>query len=244
MKKARLAGTFLLLCFSSLAFSCSGNEPLSSDSSLSPSESSLSSSKESIPASSLVLSVGKTTLEVGESVEMQVTVLPENATDKSYRYLIDSPSLASIEGDTLTALKEGQVRVTVFNEAGIESSPLLFTIKERNITVDDAKYLLDMSKDESKTLESPTSENWGLSNPGNVGVDKDRLSNEELYPVPTENVTVYQAEEYGLREDYENNSGALTNLFSSLSSVGGGRRRSSRSRKAPTLSAGRSKRKR
>ena len=213
MRKARLAGTFLLLCFSSLAFSCSNQE--------SPSSSSESSSLDKVPLLSLSLSAEKTNLEVGEKVELKVTCLPEEASDKTYRYLIDDPSLASIEGDTLTALKAGQVSVSATSGEGINSSPIIFTIKERNITVDDSKYLLDMSKDECKTLESPTSENWGLSDPGNVGVDGERLTSEELYPVPTKNVLVYEAEQYGLEESYENNTGALTNLFTSLSKVEG-----------------------
>ena len=219
MRKGRLVGLPLLLCLFSLTLSCSGKEPSVSSEATSSMEESSAQTK--VALSSIDLTADKEILEIGESTNLKVSFSPSEATNKTYSYSLDDPSKAKIEGDTLTALKAGRVKVTATSEEGPYSSSITLTIKERYTPVDDSKFLLDMSKDECKTLESPTSKGWGLSDPGNVGVDADKLANEELYPVPTENVQVYQAEDYGVAEGYENNSGALTNLFSALSKVEG-----------------------
>ncbi|MDD6302708.1 MAG: hypothetical protein PUA56_05395 [Bacillales bacterium] len=65
-----------------------------------------------------------------------------------------------------------------------------------------------------------TQENVGLENTAMVGVDQNKLINEERYAVPND-AKVYIAEEYNIVFDGENNSGNLSILINSLKNVAG-----------------------
>ncbi len=51
-------------------------------------------------------------LSVGYNLGFTVTILPENATDKSYELTLDNQDLASLDGNALTAIATGTVKVT------------------------------------------------------------------------------------------------------------------------------------
>lgn len=89
-----------------------------------------------------------------------------------------------------------------------------------------------MSKREvlNKLAEGPysynmtTEEDIALNDIPNVGVDEDKLLNEELYPVPekTSDVHVYSAkDDVGLYYGAVNNSGTLSNFISNIKNVSG-----------------------
>lgn len=79
---------------------------------------------------------------------------------------------------------------------------------------------LDMLKASPFSNYINTEEDLGLSEMSNVGVDKNRFENEILYPVPEEG-TIYIAEDYGISQDNETNTGTINLFLQSLKTVEG-----------------------
>jgi len=77
----------------------------------------------------LVLS--KSSIEIGESVIGSVEVLPVDAGNKKYSYVASPADAVSISGNTITALKKGNVYIYVVAEDGnVESNKVLLTIND------------------------------------------------------------------------------------------------------------------
>ncbi len=135
---------------------------------------------EVIPAERIKVSPMFQTIKVGEYLEMSVTVYPENATDQNYTLTVNNPEVASLEGNLLTALAEGQVEViatlgeltasAIINVEGapvpaerIKVKPMFQTIKvgeqlEMTVTVypedaTDKNYTLTVDKPEIASLD-------------------------------------------------------------------------------------------
>lgn len=210
MRRGKVSCLLILGVLSTGLFSCSQKEEVSS------SESTSSSIETRIPVTGIALTSDKETLEVGDSLTLNVNVLPENATNREFTYKTDVENKISIEGNKATALEAGEVTITAVSKEGGFASSIKLTIQERRNIVSDKQFLENLHKDVYSSGEYPTSEGWALSDAGNVGVNKERLENETLYPVPTENVTTYLASEAGIVEDGTNNAGKLTNLINSL----------------------------
>ncbi len=217
MKKGKISFVLLLSLLSTNLFACSQKEE-SSQESFSDNETSI---ETRIPVSGISLTSEKENLFVGESVTLNVTVLPENATNKEFIYKVDKENLVRIEGNQVTALEKGEVDITAETKEGGFTSLVKLIIEERRNVVSDKQFLENLHKDVYSTGEYPTSEGWALSDAGNVGVNKERLENESLYPVPNENVTTYLASDAGISENGSNNAGKLTNLINSLADVEG-----------------------
>ncbi len=215
MRKGKISCLLILSLLSTGLFSCSKREEVSS------SESTSSSIETRIPVTGITLTSDKETLQVGDSLTLTVSVLPENATNRKFTYKTDVENKISIEGNKVTALEKGEVTITAISKDGGFTSSIKLTIQERRNVVSDKQFLENLHKDVYSSGEYPTSEGWALSDAGNVGVNKERLENETLYPVPTENVTTYLASEAGIVEDGTNNAGKLTNLINSLADKDG-----------------------
>ncbi len=65
-----------------------------------------------ITATGLTITPDSKTIAVGETVTLNVTVLPENAENKDYQLTIDNTDIATLEGNVLTAVAEGTATVT------------------------------------------------------------------------------------------------------------------------------------
>ncbi len=215
MRREKVSCLLILSLLSTGLFSCSKREEVSS------SESTSSSIETRIPVTGITLTSDKETLQVGDSLTLTVSVLPENATNRKFTYKTDVENKISIEGNKVTALEKGEVTITAISKDGGFTSSIKLTIQERRNVVSDKQFLENLHKDVYSSGEYPTSEGWALSDAGNVGVNKERLENETLYPVPTENVTTYLASEAGIVEDGTNNAGKLTNLINSLADKDG-----------------------
>lgn len=215
MKKGKLSLVLLLSLLSMNLFACSNKEEGTS------SEETTSSIETRIPVTGINLTSDKETLLVGESATLSATILPENASNREYVYKTNVENVVSIEGNKVTALEIGEVEISATSKDGGFISSIKLTIQERRNTVSDKQFLDNLHKDVYSTGEYPTSDDWGLSDAGNVGVNKERLEDEILYPVPTENVTTYLASEAGISENGSNNAGKLTNLINSLANVEG-----------------------
>lgn len=210
MKKGKASSLILLSLLSLNLLACSPKED-SQESSV------ISSNVETrIPVTGIHLTIDKETLFVGESSNLNTTILPENATNHEFAYKTDAPNKVSIEGNIVTALETGEVEITAESAEGGFVSSVKLTIQERRNVVSDQQFLDNLHEGVYSTGEYPTSENWGLNDGGNVGINKDRMKNESLYPVPTENVTTYLASDAGIVPNGSNNAGKLTNLINSL----------------------------
>ena len=95
----------------------------------------------------ITLTLDKTTVLVGETINASVEVLPDNATNKNYTITSSDTAKLSVNGNVLTALKDGTVNVTVTSEDGnltdtvevtinpVDVDPTLTLTGETNLTV-------------------------------------------------------------------------------------------------------------
>ena len=95
----------------------------------------------------ITLTLDKTTVLVGETINASVKVLPDNATNKNYTITSSDTAKLSVNGNVLTALKDGTVNVTVTSEDGnltdtvevtinpVDVDPTLTLTGETNLTV-------------------------------------------------------------------------------------------------------------
>lgn len=95
----------------------------------------------------ITLTLDKTTVLVGEIINASVEVLPDNATNKNYTITSSDTAKLSVNGNVLTALKDGKVNVTVTSEDGnltdtvevtinpVDVDPTLTLTGETNLTV-------------------------------------------------------------------------------------------------------------
>lgn len=95
----------------------------------------------------ITLTLDKTTVLVGETINASVEVLPDNATNKNYTITSSDTAKLSVNGNVLTALKDGKVNVTVTSEDGnltdtvevtinpVDVNPTLTLTGETSLTV-------------------------------------------------------------------------------------------------------------
>ncbi len=138
MRKKFLIATFSL-CFLGLA-SCNGEATSSTvipPSATAPSTSKHSSSSspvnEDVKISQIKLTADKTELIEGETLQLKVSVLPEDATDKSYTFSSSDEKVATVnESGQVSAIKEGEVTITCAanDGSGVKDSIALKVVRE------------------------------------------------------------------------------------------------------------------
>lgn len=70
------------------------------------------------------------TIKVGETVDLNVVVSPQNATNKKYTLTPDEDPSATLEGNTLTAVSKGTKVVRVTTEDGNKEASFTLTVEE------------------------------------------------------------------------------------------------------------------
>ncbi|MCI2068547.1 MAG: Ig-like domain-containing protein [Bacilli bacterium] len=75
-----------------------------------------------IHVTSVSVQADKTELDVGEKAALTIGVLPEDATDKTYTVVSSDPTIASVSGNEVTALKAGDVKITVTSNDGAKTA--------------------------------------------------------------------------------------------------------------------------
>ena len=118
---------------------CSSSGEQKSDSqqdtsSVAPTPVDSSSSEESketvIHVTSVAITLDKSAIRVGESAKASVTISPQNASDKSYDIVSSNTNVASVNGDTITALAVGETNITAVSKDGSVSSQVVkLTVK-------------------------------------------------------------------------------------------------------------------
>lgn len=87
------------------------------------------------------LSSEKTTIKEGESVQLQVVVSPENATNKKVTYSSSDETVATVSKDGLVqGIKAGKVTITVTSEDGKKEDTLDLVVEEKPITEGTSYY--------------------------------------------------------------------------------------------------------
>ena len=70
------------------------------------------------------------TIKVGGTVDLNVVVTPQNATNKKYTLIPDENPSATLEGNTLTAVSKGTKVVRVTTEDGNKEASFTLTVEE------------------------------------------------------------------------------------------------------------------
>ncbi len=77
---------------------------------------------------SIEVTSDKAVLVVGETATLTVTILPENADDKTYTLTSSDTSLATVDGTVVTALAAGEVTITATSNDGAKVDSVTITI--------------------------------------------------------------------------------------------------------------------
>ena len=76
------------------------------------------------------------TLTVGGTVTLVATVAPENATNKKVTWKSDKTNIATVDGNgKVTAVKEGEAKITVTTEDGNKTATCTITVKKDKVAV-------------------------------------------------------------------------------------------------------------
>ena len=113
MKRGKAAKALLLGVLAMGLVSC-GNNPNPPSSS----ENSSTSVDSVIPVTGVRIQSEPTELEVGQSLALSIEVSPSNATNQGFDIVADKEDAVSISGSTITALKAGEVTLTVTTHEG------------------------------------------------------------------------------------------------------------------------------
>lgn len=175
---------------------------------------------EDIHPTSILLTASKNSIFLDESVELEVTFNPINTTNKNYTYTISPSDIGAINNDIFTPLYAGNCLITATSEDGNLSSSISVEILENYASSEEVINSLKESEFMTSETLNYEENSLGLSNSNEVGVNENKLHNEELYPVPSE-AKVYKASDYNITKDGINNAGNLTNLINSLVDVEG-----------------------
>ena len=175
-----------------------------------------------IKVDSITLTSSAYEIYLDETATLTVDISPTNATNKNYVFSLNPSSLGTVENNIFTPSYSGTVEITAISDSGLKSS-INILIKERKIVeeYDDKDTIINSlsSSTYSSSLKVEPS-TLGIEN-GNIGVDKDKLENEELYPVDFNSGKVYYASDYNISPTGTNNSGNLINLIESIKDVEG-----------------------
>ena len=141
---------------------------------------------------------------IGESSSSSSQVNSENSSISSSEV---SSEMSSVNENSST-----------LDNSNNESSSL--TSSEETLALKSQKEALSILKSSPYSSQIKTNDSIGLSQLNNVGVNQERFENESLYPVP-DTGTVYIAEDYGITQESEANTGTLSLLLKDLKSVEG-----------------------
>lgn len=89
-----------------------------------------SSEDTTVKVTGVTLTLAKTTLQIGETTKATIEVAPLNATNKAYDLTSTNPAVATVSGDTITAVKAGTTDIKVTTKDGAKESKVILTVEE------------------------------------------------------------------------------------------------------------------
>lgn len=128
-----------------------------------------STSTTTIHVESVSLSADNTSLNIGDTATITVSILPEDATDKSYSLSSSNNEVISIENNIITALKEGNSTITVTTTDGEKTDSIDISVVSQyskvSITVDElpesvTSFCIEGSISKSKITAAGTYDNF------------------------------------------------------------------------------------
>ena len=139
--------------------------------------------KKVIAVESVELDKTEVELTEGDSVTLTATVKPDDATDKTVTWTSSDPSVATVDGGKIEAVKEGSATITA--KSGEKSATCKVTVKkviavesveldktEVELTEGDSVTLIATVKPDDATDKTVT---WTSSNPSVATVDKGKI---------------------------------------------------------------------
>ena len=152
---------------------------------------SVSVSAKTVDVASISLSKEELTLKEGDSETITATVKPDDATDKTVTWTSSDPSVATVDGGKIEAVKEGTATVTA--KAGDKTATCKVTVDKKVIAVESVeldKTEVELTEGDSVTLTATVKPDdatdktvtWTSSDPAVATVDggKITLSDEDL----------------------------------------------------------------
>lgn len=165
-----------------------------------------------VPVTGVTLNKDKATLNRGETVRLEATINPEDASDRSVTWESDNPKVASVDGNGLvTALKKGTATITA--SAGGKSASFVVTVM-----VPITSFELKEGQDNALIVKNKTLELVTMIKPGADETTDNTMvtwesSNEEVATVDENGVVT------GLKEGTAVITGTLENGMSVHSNV-------------------------
>lgn len=152
---------------------------------------------EPIPITGLEMKKTEDTVMVGDTVDLEFTITPTDATYRNFTWSSSDESVATVDGGTVTALSVGEAVITVTSEKYPDiSASTKVTVTPKKYTVI-LNYCDDVTENKTETvedgksitLETPTREGYEFAG-WYLGAD---YSGEKLTGsyAPKENVTLY-----------------------------------------------------
>ncbi|MCI2068546.1 MAG: Ig-like domain-containing protein [Bacilli bacterium] len=189
MKKISVLSTLALLGLLVSLASCGGTPTNSSQVNSSAISQNNSSSVVSSQSStlthveSLSLAAETTTIKEGENIQVNLTVLPENASDKSVVYSVSDQNILSVSTSGLVSgIKEGSGEVIATSNDGGKTARLAITVvkggENAYLAIDD--YAAALSKDPYTVTGLSGQAKYGLSQGDQVGVNASAI--QERFP--------------------------------------------------------------
>ena len=132
-----------------------------------------------VAVTEVTLSQTNLTLDEGESATLTATVLPADATDKTVTWSSSNPSVVSVSGGVVTAVREGTATITA--SAGGKTAQCTVTVNKKIIEVTEvtlSQTNLTLDEGESATLTATVlpadatdkTVTWSSSNPSVASV--------------------------------------------------------------------------
>ena len=137
-----------------------------------------------IPVESINVDSDSVTIIKGQSETIGVTILPSNAANKKYSSVCNNESVATVEGNVITAVGRGNAKVTFETEDGkftkevnvtvVDPKVLSITTNKDNysVNVDDETFNIDYNvqvQDNPKYIVEITSSNTNIATVDNTG---------------------------------------------------------------------------
>ena len=130
--------------------------------------------------SSISLDKASLKMERGSREQLSVSILPENASDKTVTWASSDPSVASVQDGLVTALGTGSTVISVTSKDGEKSASCAVTVVVSIVSVSLDKTSLSMTPGQTETLTATLSPSdatdqrvtWSSSSPSVATVDR------------------------------------------------------------------------
>ena len=101
------------------------------------------SAQKEVKVTDVKIALESATIKVGETTKAKVTITPEDATNKEYTITSSDTKVATVSGDTITAIEKGTTEIKVTTKDGNKTSSATLTVVEATVSVSGVKLTLD-----------------------------------------------------------------------------------------------------